>query len=82
VPVVQVTRVAKSKPDVKSKKKMSTLAETKQLYKVKKGDTLLNIAKRFDVPVAQLKKINNLKSNSIRVGQILKLSKTDTGDAS
>ncbi len=82
VPVVQVTRVAKSKPDTKSKKKMSSLAETKQQYKVKKGDTLLNIAKRFDVPVAQLKRINNLKSNSIRVGQLLKLSKADTGDAS
>ncbi len=82
VPVVQVTRVAKSKPDTKSKKKTSSLAETKQQYKVKKGDTLLNIAKRFDVPVAQLKKINNLKSNSIRIGQVLKLSKADTGDVS
>ena len=82
VPVVQVTRVAKSKPDAKSKKKMSTLAETKQQYRVKKGDTLLNIAKRFDIPVAQLKKINNLKNNSIRIGQVLKLSKADTGDVS
>ncbi len=82
VPVVQVTRVAKSKPDSKSKKKTSTLAETKQHYKVKQGDTLLLISKRFNVPVAQLKKINNLKSNSIRVGQILRLSKADTGDVS
>ena len=81
VPVIQVTRVAKSKPDVKSKKKRSTLAETKQ-YKVKKGDTLLNIAKRFDIPVAQLKKMNNLKNNSIRKGQVLKVTKTDTDNVS
>ncbi len=81
VPVIQVTRVAKSKPDVKSNKKRSTLAETKQ-YKVKKGDTLLNIAKRFDIPLVQLKKINNLKNNSIKIGQVIKLSKADTGDVS
>jgi len=82
VPVVQVTRVAKSKPDSKSKKKTSTLAETKQHYKVKKGDTLLIISKRFNVPVAQIKKMNSLKSNSIRVGQVLKLSKADAVDVS
>jgi membrane-bound lytic murein transglycosylase D len=78
VPVIQVTRVAKSKPDAKSKKKTSTLTETKQQYKVKKGDTLSNIAKRFDVSVPQLKKMNNLKGNSIRIGQVLKLSKAES----
>jgi membrane-bound lytic murein transglycosylase D len=81
VPVIQVTRVAKSKPDVKSKKKRSTLAETKQ-YKVKKGDTLLIIAKRFDLPVAELKKMNNLRNKSIRKGQVLRVTKADTGDVS
>ncbi|MGV8059358.1 MAG: LysM peptidoglycan-binding domain-containing protein [Smithellaceae bacterium] len=80
VPVIRVTRVAKNKPGVKSNKKKSTLAETKQLYKVKRGDTLLNIAKRFDVPVAQLKKMNNIKRNSIRIGQVLKLSKADVSN--
>lgn len=79
VPVIQVTRVAKSKPDIKSKKKRSTLAETIQ-YKVKKGDTLLNIAKRFDIPVSQLKKMNNLRSNSIRRGQVLKVTRNDTSN--
>lgn len=78
VPVIKVTRVAKSKPDAKSKKKRSSLAEAGQSYKVKKGDTLLNVAKRFDIPVAQLKKLNKLKSNSIRVGQTLKLTKADS----
>jgi len=75
VPVIQVTRVVKSKPGVKSNKARSNLAEAKQLYKIKKGDTLLNIAKSFDIPVGQLKEMNNLKSNSIRTGQVLKLSR-------
>jgi membrane-bound lytic murein transglycosylase D len=79
VPVIQVMRVVKNKPDVKTNKTRSTLAEVKHIYRIKKGDTLLIIAKRFDIPVIQIKEINGLKSNSIRVGQILKLSKADTG---
>ena len=82
VPVIQVTRVAKNKSDVKSSKKRSTLAEANQQYKVKKGDTLVNIAKRFDVSVPQLKKMNNLKSDSIRIGQVLKVTKADTDNIS
>jgi membrane-bound lytic murein transglycosylase D len=78
VPVIKVTRLAKSKSDIKSNKKVSTLAEAKQIYKVKKGDTLSNIAKRFDLTVAQLRKANNIKGNSLKRGQVLKLSKADT----
>lgn len=81
VPVIKVTRVVQSKSDVKSKKKRSTLAEAQQKYKVKKGDTLLNIAKRFDVTVTQIKKLNNMKSNSLRRGQVLKLSRDDEDSA-
>lgn len=82
VPVIKVTRVAQNKSDLKSKKKRSTLAEAKQIYKVKKGDTLVNIAKRFDIPVAQLRKMNNLKNNSIKRGQVLKFSRTEAEDDS
>jgi membrane-bound lytic murein transglycosylase D len=49
---------------------------------VKRGDTLLIIAKRFDVPVSQLKEINNLDRNSIRAGQILKISTADVSNIS
>lgn len=47
-------------------------------YTIQRGDTLLGIARRFNVPVDTLKKINNLKSNQIRAGQVLKLSKLTT----
>lgn len=40
-------------------------------YKVRKGDSLSEIAAKFGVTIAQLKKWNNLKSNSIRLGQTL-----------
>ncbi|MEW6144787.1 MAG: LysM peptidoglycan-binding domain-containing protein [Thermodesulfobacteriota bacterium] len=40
-------------------------------YVVKKGDTLGRIARRYDVTIKQLKRENNIKGNSIRVGQVL-----------
>ncbi|NPA32691.1 MAG: LysM peptidoglycan-binding domain-containing protein [Aquificae bacterium] len=43
------------------------------LYKVKKGDTLSTIAKRFGTSVSAIKRANNLRSNRIRVGQKLKI---------
>ena len=40
-------------------------------YTVKSGDTLGGIALRFDMTVAELKKLNKLKSNLIRINQVL-----------
>lgn len=42
-------------------------------YKVVSGDTLYSIAKKFNMTVDELKKLNNLTSNSLSVGQILKV---------
>lgn len=54
----------------------------KDTYKVMKGDTLYGIAKKLDTTVDELKKINNLTSNSLSIGQLLKIpTKTiDLGD--
>ncbi|MDP1416848.1 LysM peptidoglycan-binding domain-containing protein [Peribacillus simplex] len=45
-------------------------------YIVVKGDTLSKISNKTNLTVAQLKSINSLKSDLIRVGQKLKLSKS------
>lgn len=42
-------------------------------YKVKQGDTLIKIAKRNGTTVKALKRVNRLQSNTIKVGQKLKL---------
>ncbi len=42
-------------------------------YKVKKGDTLYKISKKFHVSIKVLKKLNHLKSSRIIVGQNLKI---------
>jgi len=42
-----------------------------QVYVVKRGDTLSNIAKRFHVSVSKIKRANHLRSSLIRIGQKL-----------
>jgi hypothetical protein len=42
-------------------------------YKVKYGDTLSGIAAKFGVRVSTLKSLNNLRSDRIRAGQVLKV---------
>ncbi|HEY5706906.1 MAG TPA: LysM peptidoglycan-binding domain-containing protein [Terrimicrobiaceae bacterium] len=43
------------------------------LYEVKRGDALILIGKRFGVTVAQIKELNGLKDDKIRIGQILRI---------
>lgn len=49
-----------------------------QTYTVQSGDTLYGISKQFGVSVDELKKINNLTSNTITKGEILKIPSTVT----
>lgn len=49
-------------------------------YVVKKGDTLYKIAAMFGLSVDELKKINNLSSNTLQIGQVLKLKQDNIGD--
>ncbi|MGM0636157.1 MAG: glucosaminidase domain-containing protein [Bacteroidota bacterium] len=42
-------------------------------YKVQHGDTLYRIASKFNLTVDELKKLNDLKDNTINIGQVLKL---------
>lgn len=44
-----------------------------KVYKVKSGDTLSQIAERHRTTVTKIKKLNGLRSDMIRVGQILKI---------
>jgi membrane-bound lytic murein transglycosylase D len=45
--------------------------QSKLVYRVKRGDTLSSIARVFETSVAALKKWNDLRSNTLRVGQRL-----------
>lgn len=44
-----------------------------EFYVVKRGDTLSEIAQRYRISVNALKKVNNMQSNMVRVGQKLQI---------
>lgn len=48
--------------------------KSKKTYRVKRGDNLFNISRKFGISIKKLKKINRLRKNRIYVGQLLKLS--------
>lgn len=47
---------------------------TESTYTVQKGDSLYSIAQRFNTTVDKLKKLNNLTSNNLSIGQVLIIS--------
>ena len=42
-------------------------------YTVKSGDTLYSIASKLNTTVANIKSKNNLSSNTLKIGQVLKI---------
>lgn len=52
------------------------VASSGQNYTVQSGDSLWSIAKKFNISVEELKAANQLTSNLLKVGQILKIPKT------
>ena len=59
------TNKKQTKTAINSKK------STQEFYKVKKGDTLYSIARKFNTTVAIIKKVNALTTNSLSIGQQL-----------
>lgn len=50
-----------------------TNPNTTFVYTVKKGDSLYSIARKYDTTVNELIKLNNLKSNTLSIGQQLRI---------
>lgn len=55
---------------------LEKIEEAEEFYIVEKGDTLYSISKKFNIPIEELKEKNNLSSNSLTIGQVLKLTDT------
>ncbi len=69
------TAVAKIEIDKKGIQKDSLATPTNSIYVVQKGDNLSNIAKKFNVTVAELQDWNNLTTKSIPLGASLQVVK-------
>ena len=50
----------------------------KEEYIVEKGDTLYSLSRRFNISSDELKRINNLDSDILSIGQVLKLTDNDS----
>ncbi|MBW2558729.1 MAG: LysM peptidoglycan-binding domain-containing protein [Deltaproteobacteria bacterium] len=49
-------------------------------YRVKKGDSLWLIARRFDTTVSEIKRLNGLRRNNLTIGQVIKIRSSSAGD--
>ncbi|OED37754.1 hypothetical protein AB832_04950 [Flavobacteriaceae bacterium (ex Bugula neritina AB1)] len=49
-------------------------------YIVQKGDTLYSISRRYNIEVSELKSYNNLRDNTIAIGQVLKVRPDSDSD--
>jgi len=73
---IVVGRSLKIYSNVKSASNQSYAKGENIYYRVKKGDTIGKIALKNKVKIADIKNLNNLKSNTIYPGQKLKIGKT------
>ena len=49
-------------------------------YVVKSGDTLYSIARKYNTTVDEIKKLNNLTTNTLKIGSVLKIPTTSTNN--
>jgi peptidoglycan DL-endopeptidase LytE len=67
IPVQKIKKTARTKP--------SSLPHG-QFYAVKKGDTLFSVAKKTGISVAEIRDLNHLRGNALKIGQKLALLKS------
>ncbi len=69
-----VSTVVDKHSSARSKEKLSSVISTKfKEYKVKSGDTLYSISKKFNVGVDEIKHDNRLNGNTVHLYQILRI---------
>jgi membrane-bound lytic murein transglycosylase D len=72
------TKVAKKDP---GKKTVSSGGQGIITYKVKQGDTLFALASRYNTTASEIRKLNQLKSDQLKTGQVIKIrsARLETG---
>ena len=71
----QKLKIPVKKNTSKISNKTKTIQNCKIVHKVKKGETLIKIAKKYHVWVKDIRKLNHLRSDTLRVGQLLCIKK-------
>ena len=68
--VLQIGQVLKVSENIEE----PTTPDNPSTYTVKKGDSLYAIANKYNTTVDELKRLNNLTSNVLQIGQVLKIN--------
>jgi len=50
------------------------------LYTVRSGDSLYAIARKYNITVDEIKNLNNLTSNTLSIGQVLRIPSSESGN--
>jgi membrane-bound lytic murein transglycosylase D len=74
-PGVELRVSAPASSDEKYSSSKTKEVKTVATYKVRSGDTLSQIAEKFDGSVEQIKSMNGLKKGAIQPGMILKINR-------
>lgn len=76
VPSVQMVKASNT---MAMAQPVSNRVSNRETHRVAQGDTLFNIAQRYNMNVAELIAMNNLRGNHIRIGQTLKVKGSTNG---
>lgn len=71
IPVKNNDEVTNKSEIIIKNNKPKDIPEKTDTYTVKKGDTLYNIAKKFDISVDILKILNEMSGTTIKIGQVI-----------
>lgn len=71
IPVINNDEATNKSEIVIKNNKTQDIPEKTDTYTVKKGDTLYNIAKQFDISVEILKILNEMSGTTIKIGQVI-----------
>ncbi len=67
--------------DINTKEEIEPSPKSSVTHKVKRGEVMAEIAKRYGVSVKQIMVANSLKSNKVKVGQVLKINVAEAASA-
>ena len=71
--IINLNNLASTNLSINQKLKIPNNASSITTYTVKKGDSLYSIAKKYNTTVDAIKNNNNLSTNTLSIGQVLKI---------
>jgi len=75
IPLGNAKRLNKGSVQYAKADKNSNDKDAQVSYKIKKGDSLTSLARRFGTSEAEIKKQNHIKGRNLKLGKVIKISR-------